>query len=149
MKKTIEDTAFSYLTNRDRSTEEMKKHLKEKEFTQEEIEAVIIYLTELNYLDDVRYCENYIRYAASKGKASLRIKMELAQKGIKGEIVKIALEENLDKREELGNAMVEAEKILRNAQGQLDDKLKGKIARRLASLGYRGEIIYSVLSKLG
>lgn len=167
----IQQTAIRYLSYRERSAHEVRQFLKGKGFSSEEIAPAMVELEEMDYVNDDRYCESFIRYALSKGKASLRIKQELKEKGIEGQRVELFLEEMLDRESEKENALKEAEKILRkfsslkqpggclDEDGQpfsdlpektegLDEKLKGKIGRRLSALGYQANTIYSVLEKL-
>lgn len=155
MIKDINDVALRHLEYRERSTYEVKKHLKEKGYPEGEIEEAIDYLQEFHYLDDARYCEHYINYALSKGKGSLRIKRELEEKGIASELIQIAIENQLDRSMEFENAMNQVKKIMTNHtfddDGEIiliDSKLKAKIGRRLSSLGYQTGMIYEILGKI-
>lgn len=156
MIKDIKDVALRHLEYRERSTYEVKKHLKEKGYPESEIEEAIDYLQEFHYLDDARYCEHYMNYALSKGKGSLRIKRELGEKGISSELIQTAIENQLDYTMEWENAMKQVEKIIgishtsddEEGMIQLDSKLKAKIGRRLSSLGYHTGMIYEILGKI-
>lgn len=156
MAKDIIDIALRHLEHRERSKFEMKKHLKEKGFSEDEIQETISYLEEFRYVDDERYCESYIKYALSKGKGKVRIRQELSEKGITGELLQLALEEQVDSTLEWDNAMMQAQKILRisgvsrgeDGKLELDEKLKAKIGRRLSGLGYSTGMIYDVIGKL-
>ncbi len=160
----IQQIAIKYLSYRERSSYEVSQFLKGKGFSHEEIASTLMGLEELGYVNDDRYCEAYIRYSITKGKASLRIRQELKEKGIRGDKVDLFLEEMLDNQTEKENALREAEKLLRkngwlepsggtseedeSYGGGLDEKLKGKIGRRLSTMGYSSGVIYSVLEKL-
>lgn len=139
----IKDTALKYLSSRARTCKEMQKHLKEKGFESEEIQQVIEQLEALHYLDDEDYCTQYFDYAFRKGKGVLRIKRELEEKGIGRETIEIALEDYEKDETELERAEKQAAKI---AEGRtLDQKLMGKIGRRLTALGYSSDIVYQVI----
>lgn len=145
----INDIALKFLEHRERSSWETKKHLETKGFASEEIEETIKYLQDFHYLDDSRYCEAYIPYSLKKGKATYRIKNELRDKGVKDEIIEESISLFITNSSELENALCEAKKIISKAKEPVvDEKLKGKIGRRLAYLGYGSSTIYDVLGKI-
>lgn len=166
MPKDCRDTALSFLEHRDRSMKEVKAHLKSKGFGDNEIEEELKTLEELHYLDDERYCENHIRYGKNKGRGPVRLRMELAEKGIGFELIQDALREHFGRQEEKEAAMKEAEKLLRTSRSSLegsegrsgeeeeeqaqrpDEKTVAKIGRKLASLGYSTDVIYDVIGKI-
>ena len=55
------DAAFKLLSFRMRSIAEMRKRLKEKSFSQNEIDHVIDKLTKLNYLNDVEFGKAFVK----------------------------------------------------------------------------------------
>lgn len=139
----IRDAAAKYLASRMRTCKEMASHLKSKGFEDEEICTVIEEFKEFHYLDDEEYCRQYINYAAGKGKGSLRIRKELAEKGVDGETVSFAMEDHYDSDDELSRALKQAEKTMSGKP--FDEKMKGRIGRRLFSLGYSTDVVYKVL----
>ncbi len=142
----IRDTAAKFLAYRARSTGEMKAHLKNKGYADEEIRQVISDFIDYGYLDDEDYCRQYIKYAFSKGKGPLRVKQELAEKGIERDIVLFALEDYEADETDLDRALAQARKT---ADGKpMDDKMKGRIGRRLVSLGYSTDMVYKVIGIL-
>lgn len=139
----IRDVALKYLASRARTCGEMKKHLKSKEFSDQEIAEVIENLKELHYLDDMDYCSQYFDYAFGKGKGYLRAKRELEEKGVDREMIEIAFDEYENEETELKRAERQAAKV---AEGrQVDDKLLGKIGRRLTTMGYSSDVVYQVV----
>jgi Uncharacterized protein conserved in bacteria len=163
MQKDCRDTALTYLASRERSAYEIKTHLLSKGFGAEEIKAELEFLQEFHYVDDARYCADYIRYAAGKGRGPIRIRMELEEKGIDGSLIRQALEEFFDPAGEREAAMKEAQKLLRRdaagscdaeeATGEkepetVDEKTLAKIGRKLASLGYHTDVVYGVIGRL-
>ena len=142
----IRDTAAKYLASRARSTGEMRTHLKSKGYEDAEIREVIADFTDYGYLDDEDYCRQYIKYAFSKGKGPLRVKQELAEKGIDRETVTFALEDYEAEESDLDRALKQARKT---ADGKpMDEKMKGRVGRRLTSLGYSMDIVYKVIEIL-
>lgn len=139
----IRDTAAKYLTYRMRTCREMKDYLEQKGFDDAEIDQLITEFIDLHYLDDEEYCRQYINYACDKGKGSLRIRQELSGKGINREVIGFAMEDYYDTDSELDRAIRQAEKTLSGKT--VDEKMKGRIGRRLMSLGYSTDVVYKVI----
>ena len=142
----IRDIAAKYLTSRARSTGEMRNHLKSKGFMETEIDQVITDFLDYGYLDDEDYCRQYIKYAFSKGKGPLRVKQELAEKGISRDTIAFALEDYEMEESDLDRALAQARKTV--AGKPVDEKMKGRVGRRLVSLGYSTDIAYKVIGIL-
>lgn len=156
----IRDTAAKYLAYRSHTAMEMEKHLRQKGFAEEEVTDVVREFLEYGYLDDSRYCMQYIDYAFGKGKGKRLIFAELQAKGVESETIQFAFEdweaEHGEAYDEKSRAREEAAKVLRmaglaDAAGETarpDEKLLAKIARRLQSKGYSSDVIYSVIGEL-
>ena len=152
------EAALQFLSRRDRSTHEVKLHLTAKSFDREEIKEELETLKDFRYLDDERYCENYFRYAIAKGRGPGRITAELKEKGIDSALIQDFVNKSFDKDAEKEAAMKEAQKILRSRQSfgesgeeacaEIDDKTVAKIGRKLASLGYRTDVIYDIMGQI-
>lgn len=162
-----ESMALNYISYRDRSVLEMQNYLEKKGFSPDETEACLENLTEWGLLDDESFCRKFIRHSKDKERGSIRIRYDLKHKGIADEIVESCMAEELSWEEEIEIALAIGEKILSHeASGRkdeedredgedeeeeariFDERLKGKIARRLASRGFSGSIVYTVLNKL-
>ena len=146
----IRDVALRYLAHRDHTVFEMKKHLREKGYQEEEILGLIASMLEFRYLDDYAFSQKYLTYAAKKGKALYRIKQELSGKGVSADIIQEALFQDSEEAEnippEFERGLVQAEKTLGGQE--LTEKTMGKIGRRLAGLGYSTEIIYKIIGEM-
>ncbi len=147
MPKDCHDTALSHLEHRERSSFEVRSHLKSKGFQEEEIEEELENLKELHYIDDARYCESFVRYGMEKGRGPTRLQFELKDKGIDGDLIRQTIEDHFDRKSEKEAAMKAAKKIL-IGEMKPDEKVLAKIGRRLASLGYHTDIIYDILGQL-
>lgn len=169
-KKNAADEALKHLAHRDRTTMEMRRHLADKGFNQEEIEKTITYLTDMHYIDDVSYVEKYVQYAISKGKGSVKIKHELKEKGIDSDLLddirnyseEVAGQSERERAYEqalkvLGNKALtavdedEAEEMDREQKIQQykeRQKVKAKIARKLEGLGFSRDVIYSTIEEI-
>ena len=139
----IRDTAAKYLANRMRTCGEMADYLKKKDFQEEEIREVIEEFKSFRYLDDEEYCRQYINYACDKGKGPMRIRQELAEKGVNREMISFALEDYYDRSLETERALKQAQKTI--AGKPVDEKMKGRVGRRLVSLGYSTDVVYKVI----
>ncbi|MGO2236225.1 recombination regulator RecX [Marinomonas sp. UCMA 3892] len=93
----IFDQALSLLSHREHSKKELATKLKTRGHEEEEINATIERLEEMNYLNDERFAEIFVRSRLSKPLGANRIQQELIQKGINSELAKTALSEaNVD-----------------------------------------------------
>lgn len=89
----IFDQALSLLSHREHSKKELTTKLKTRGHEDEEIEAIIERLEEINYLNDERFAEIFVRSRISKPLGASRIQQELIQKGINSELAKNAISE--------------------------------------------------------
>jgi len=154
MPRDCHDTALYFLEHRERSAYEVKSHLISKGFQEEEIDEELNALKELHFVDDGRYCSDYIRYGMSKGRGPVRLQMELKEKGIDAAQIQDAIVESFTRRTERDAAMKEARKLLdrgvrqEEEQAGPDEKTMAKIGRKLASLGYHTDIIYDIIGQI-
>lgn len=161
MKLDAFDKAAGYLGLMPRTEAEIRKYLKQKEYSASEINDAVNRLLEYGYLNDVEYCQSYIRQAASKGKGRRKMEQELAAKGVSRESIDAAwtaLEEDSadDKTaaslfDEKKRALEIAVKMTRQhlSDGkELDEKFLAKVGRRLAGQGYSTDVIYFATGKL-
>ncbi|MDD3349604.1 MAG: RecX family transcriptional regulator [Eubacteriales bacterium] len=145
--KNVREAAIHYLSFRDRTTSEVRKYLEGKEFPSEEIDETIEAFLDCSLLSDEKYCGNYIRYSIEKGRGPLRIEKELREKGIDIEEIRRELELQFSERGEKELAMECAQKLFEKI-GECNDKELSRIARRLATQGFRSTVIFEVLGKL-
>lgn len=155
VKKTAESMALNYISYRDRSVLEMRAYLEKKNYSTDEIEVCLENLTEWGLLDDEGFCRKFIRHSKDKERGPIRIRYDLRNKGIDQETIEKCMEEELSREEEIEIAFAIGGKILSDEASEredkniiLDEKLKGKIARRLASRGFSGNVVYTVINKL-
>ena len=152
------EVASRYLENRMRTVFEVKKKLAEKEFSKDEIDETVNDLIGLRYLDDYEFAKRYYEYNAEKRRGSLRAMRELEEKGVDKETIKFAYEDFVyeTKVDELAIAKKVAEAML-NADAEdydsenrepFDEKMRGKIARKLENRGFSTSTIIKVLNEL-
>lgn len=142
------EVAAQYLANRMRTIAEMRQHLKDKEFSEAEIDETVNDLIGLRYLDDYAYAMRYYEYNTAKHRGSKRAMRELEEKGIDKETIKFALEDYIyeTKVDEFKMALEIAAKEAE--EKEIDDKLIAKVARKLDSRGYAQSDIIKVMSEM-
>ncbi|WIV13841.1 RecX family transcriptional regulator [Proteiniborus sp. MB09-C3] len=138
------------LSYKARNEYEIKDKMLKKGYNENHIEEAIKYLREQNYIDDEEYAKNYIQDRVKIKKLGYnRIKGELFQKRIDGEIIEDTLNELIDMEDEYKRALELAEKKV-NTTYRNDDtqavyrKLGGFLQRK----GYSMDIIIKVLNKI-
>lgn len=140
--------ALRYLSRASRSTCEVESRLKEKGIKDDAIKETLQYLTELGYLNDETFAN---QWAASKIKSRLwgknRIIHGLKQKGISEEII-----DDLGINES-DTAKLALMKWLKNKEqppessGQEKLRQKAGAYRHLHAKGFSADVIYDVLKK--
>lgn len=95
------DKALATLGARARSTADLKRWLKTKEFTDEEIAPTLEKLSALGLLDDREYARSFARsrLAPGRGFGARRVAMELSRKGVARSVVDEVLAECAAERE--------------------------------------------------
>ena len=101
----------------------------------------------MGYIDDEEYCRVFTEKSIRKGHGVNRIRNELVQKrNIDPAIVEKVAEDMISPENERERAMAIAEKI---ADGKTaDEKMKGRIGRRLSYYGFSTDTIYWVLGNI-
>ena len=132
------DCALRVLALRDHSEAELRRKLKEKGYDEEGVEGSVARLKGLGYLDDARFARGFAASAIRNGRGyGTRLKLELARRGVAGEIVRETLEEL---GEEFGEAEVLAQTIARRYPGfdpaQASEKEKRKVVAYLQRKGF-------------
>ena len=138
------------LSHKARNEYEIKDKMLKKGFNEETISEAIEYLREQNYINDEEYAKSYIKDRVNIKKLGyVRIKSELFQKRIDGDIIEDTLNELIDTKDEYKRALELAEKKM-NSTYKNDDtqaayrKLGGFLQRK----GYSMDTILKVLNKV-
>lgn len=155
-KESAIEAAYAFLATRMRTTEEVRRHLESKEYTDDEITDAINDLIGMRYIDDYLFAFRYYEYNREKKRGVLRAERELIEKGIYKETARNAKEDFL--YEQNVNEFEDALEIARKEvyvpsdiygeaprAREVDDKLTAKIARRLESKGFSRSDIFRVL----
>lgn len=126
---------------------EIAKKLKEKDYADDTINAVISRLAELGYLNDENYVEAYLRSKqdTSQGLNKRTLFNKLAQKGVDKELIQQCLDNaNID---EYQNAMDISVKKLQSLKGDSRAK-KSKLYSFLLYKGFDYEICSKVINNI-
>lgn len=114
------EKALNFLSNRAKTKKQVKEYLQKKGYTEKTVLAVMEKLIEYKYVSDENYAEDYVRvYSNKKGKRL--IAMELKQKGVLEEDMRIALD-SIENEEE--SALKIAEKYIKNKEKSKENLLK-------------------------
>ncbi|MCF0141484.1 MAG: regulatory protein RecX [Mogibacterium sp.] len=150
-KRSAFDAAADYLSRRARTCKETRDYLRKKEYSEEEISEAVNKLLEYEYLDDADYAKRYFEYGYSRMKGRRKIEAELMEKGVEASVIANACEdyfyENGAREYENALEIAQAE-YERSGKNEADEKLVGKVARKLESKGYRTDDIYKVIAEM-
>ena len=155
--------ALRYVSMQIKTEGQVAEYLKKKDFEKEIIEEAIEYLRQYNYVNDAEYCKVFFKEGCRKGKGRRRIEQELSNKRVSREVIKGAIDElvSYDNPEydellqEVGSekerALAVGRKMLRQHEelGKVADKnFMARVGRRLVSLGYGNDVLYSTVGTL-
>jgi len=126
------DLAVSYVEKYVVSEKGVKDYLKKKSFLPKTITKVVEKLRDYGFIDDEKFAKDYFE-SMSTGKGKNAIANKLKQKGVSSDIVEQLLE-NVDDESQLEQAVLLAEKFVKNRDNSL--KIKQKCLAHLIYKGY-------------
>ena len=140
--RSVRDCALSLLERSDKTAQEMRQKLKEREYQQEEIEET---LEEYHYVDDEEYVRKYIRSYGAR-KSARRIRAELEKRGVDAELIEAGMAEiPVDEEEQIA---VWIRKKGYETDQQLEPEKYRKLTAALARRGYSFEMIRKVTAQM-
>jgi regulatory protein len=143
--------ALHYIGYRPRTEREVRKKLKEEDFSEAVIDVVIARLIELAFLDDKRFanlfCESRLKKYGPE-----RVKMDLRRLGIADAHIQAALESQIDPEAQTEQIEILAEKLLQKYTREPDlrkrqQKLYAALVRRGYSYDLVGETVKKAMKK--
>ena len=140
--------ALRFLKIRPRSVGELKEKLKNKNFSREEIEATIEYLTEIKLLDDRAFTKSWIAYRLSRPFGFRRIYSELSSKGVAKEIIEEAIAQAKGQYAETDVILELARRRWSRLSGIDLQKKKKRVGDFLLRRGFPMDAVIKVLKKL-
>ena len=142
------NTALRIIERSFKTEKEMRDKLKEKEYTDNQIEKTIEFLREYNFINDESYVKAYINdKLASRGRQ--KIKYDLIKKGVGRNLIDEKLS-CIDSDDEKNTAFNLAKKKYNSIKKSESDtyKLSGKLYRFLMSKGYNYELVKDVVKEV-
>ena len=142
--------ALRLLSYRGRSKEELRSKLGEKGFDETVIRKVIDRFSELKYLDDEIFAQDWARHLALyRLWGDRKIAISLREKGIDGQTIDGAI---LFAREEIGQKeaikrLIE-KRMKKRSFETIDFKEKRRLAQNLLGRGFPPPLIFDVLGKV-
>lgn len=134
------------LSRSDKSTQQVRVNLIQKNFAVDQIEAVIERLLALDYLNDQRYASAYVRTHGSRlGNGQLRRK--LLDRGIPEAMIEAALDENAEP-DQLALALQIAERRYQAIAGLPRQTVERRISSLLLRRGFTSSTVWSAIREL-
>ena len=137
--------ALTLLTDKDRTTAELRERLQKSGFAPDTVDDAIAYVSGYGYLDDDRYARHYVE-VMSPLRSRRRIIHDLAEKGLSSGQIEAAFKEFGD-YDETPLIRQMGEKKLRSLKDD-DPKKREKLIRFLSGKGFRFTDILSVTDDL-
>lgn len=141
-------TALRLLTHRDHSCGELVRKLRQRGFPGQQIKDSVEECKRLNYLDDERFSESYIRLLRRKGFGPIRIQEKLQSKGISNDMIQNKLRYQFPKSVQIEQCrFVLQKKLNRTAFASRSGSLKATLYRFLFGRGFYPEVIRQILNE--
>jgi regulatory protein len=137
------DAAVRMLALREHSRGELGQKLERKGYPRELIEQILAKLEDLDLQSDERFLDSFVRGRLSKGHGPIRIRHDLAQKGVAESLVEQVL--TYEAEFWLDHAERARSKRFGENKPRGDDKGWNAQARFLAQRGFPSDLIYTVL----
>ena len=134
MSAEVREAALRLLEYQDRSIKEMRDRLLKKEYPREEVEQVILSLSDCGLLDDRRYAEMFVRSKLSSGKGRVYISNKLREKGISSEISECVMTEIFEEHDEKALCLKKALAVC-GLSGRFEVSEDGELAPIIDSFG--------------
>ncbi|MCJ8009148.1 recombination regulator RecX [Lederbergia wuyishanensis] len=142
------NAAIVFLSYRMRSEDEIRQHLKKKEWEEPVIQAVLLELVNRKYINDLEFALAYVRTQVNGGKKGpITIKKELKQKGIKDQLIEQAIDE-YSESQQIEHAVQLGNKVAKQNSKLSEIFLKQKIEQFLLTKGFPFGIIWVALEEI-
>ncbi len=124
--------AMDYLARREYGRQELCLKLGDAGFSHDAVETAVSRLTDDGLQDDARFAEAFVRSRVNQGKGPVRIRADLAERGVAASVIDVAMEEQGDDWRQLA-CRVREKKFGPGLPDTFSDK-----ARQMRFLQYRG-----------
>lgn len=143
----LKERALDLLSRRDHSEVELFRKLREKGGVESEISELIHQFRDFGYLDDRRFCQNFVRFRSGKMWGRKRYHQELRQRGVDGEIVDSVLDSLDEVRSEALKEKLRPYLVREIEKEKPKEKIFSSLARRGFSLGMVRNIYDSLITE--
>lgn len=144
-KRSARESALSLLEYRDRTEQELRQKLLEREYSEDEINETVCFLKEYRYLDDEAYAVRFIRSQSGK-KSARQIRAVLERKGVDRDIIASCLEEEPVDEESQVRAFLEKKGY--RAGAKLEADVYRKLTASLARRGFSWDVIRRTMDEM-
>ena len=128
----IEQVAMRWLARRDYARLELGRRLRGRGMPSDRVEAVLDDLEKHNMQSDARFAETFVNVRVSRGQGPFRIRNELEERGVSGDLIQAVFEEAETDWFRL------AVEVRRKKFGGNDPADAAQKARQMRFLRYRG-----------
>ncbi|MCX7832625.1 MAG: RecX family transcriptional regulator [Ignavibacteria bacterium] len=140
--------AYKYLSYKQRTEQELRNKLQNSKISKKNIEKIIRFFREHNFINDESYVKSLIVSEVSKKpKGKKLLKAKLKQKGISEEIINSAISRYVSEDIEEANAKTLLEKYLKKIKKYPLEKQKQKSYRYLISRGFEYDTVSNILKE--
>lgn len=140
------DRALRLLSIRDHSEVELRRKLRRAAHEPEEIDRAIERVRALGYLNDARFARLRASSLVTQGRLGPRgVAAKLQQAGVSESLVREAVAQAMDGKDELELATELLKKKHPDALGSKDPKVRARAARYLAGRGFSSGVVARVL----
>ncbi|HKO55515.1 MAG TPA: regulatory protein RecX [Thermoanaerobaculia bacterium] len=145
--------ALRILSFRFNSVAELRRKLRAKKFSDDDIATTLERLREEKWLDDERFASSFVRTRSSKRIGRLRILRELSSAGVSSEAASRAVAENLDPERErselvaLCRKKLEALRRKRGDEYAASDDGRAKLMASLSRSGFETSAVIEVVDE--
>ena len=141
--------ALRLLTGRDYTALKLGQKLRAREFSEEDVEAVVMRLTTEGWLDDRRFAERFAESALSRGRFfGPRLRLEMRRRGVSAELVAEVvglMQDEHNEGEELRSVL--ERRFPGFVFADASDREKRRVIAFLQRRGFSGGSIRDVLNK--
>lgn len=141
--------AFDYVSYKPRNSNQVKRKLRDIGYDEVYIEDAINHLRDLNYLDDEKFAESYIRDVIKfKSYSRIQAKEKLISNGVHIKLAEKILNKYYNTEIEINNAIKEAEKRLKTIKTKDIRMVEKKVRDSLIRKGFSYEIVIHITKLL-
>lgn len=142
------EVSLKLLTRAAQTEAGLRQKLQKRQFVDEVIEATIVRLKKLQFINDEKFAADYVAYRSRTSPlGAFHLQQKLMLKGISKDMAK-QVTSTISSEDELDQARTLAEKRMRSLGRFEPVQQKLKLARFLAARGFRSSTVYAIIHEL-